>query len=37
MGPDADAARRCYADDYCDPNCFAHGVSPYVILLSVDE
>src|SRR6266403_2062054 len=28
MGLEAEAARCCYGDDYCNPNCFAHGVSP---------
>ncbi len=28
MGSDAYAARCYYADDCCDPNCFAHGGSP---------
>jgi hypothetical protein len=37
MGSEAYAARCCYANDYCDPNCFAHGGSPYVLLLAVDE
>jgi hypothetical protein len=26
VGLDAEAAGCCHADDYCDPNCFAHGV-----------
>jgi hypothetical protein len=37
IGSDAYAAGCCHADDCCDPKCFAHGGSPYVFLLSVDE
>jgi hypothetical protein len=37
MGSNAYAACCYYADDCCDPNCFAHGGSPYVFLLAVDE
>jgi hypothetical protein len=29
MGLVAEAAGCCYADNYCDPNCFAHGDSPF--------
>jgi hypothetical protein len=37
MGSDAYAACCYYDDDCCDPKCFAHGGSPYVFLLAVDE
>jgi len=32
MGLEAEAARCCDADDYCYPNCFTHGGTPYVCL-----
>ena len=32
MGLNAEAACCDYANDCCDPNCFAHGVSPFVYL-----
>jgi len=30
MGLEAEAAYCGYADNYCDPNCFAHCVSPFI-------